>query len=378
MYKNSTKTCQNEQYFIENQTRYFLSTTPLVKADYTYFYLMNLHEKYIARCLELAQKGLGHTYPNPLVGSVIVHQDRIIGEGWHHKAGEPHAEVNAINSVTDTSLLAESTLYVNLEPCSHFGKTPPCCDLLIDQQIPKVVIGSVDHHSKVNGTGIARLQAAGKEVIVGVLADECAQLNRRFFTFHQKKRPYIILKWAQSADGFIAPLSKENRQPVWISNSNSRQLVHKWRTEEHAILVGTQTVLDDNPQLTARDWPGANPMRIVMDQHARIPKTNTIFDSEAETLIISQNEIDFSHNIATQIADYLYHKNIQSVIIEGGCQTLQTFIDENCWDEARVFTGEIQLVEGISAPQFQAIPFSQEKMGTDTLTLYYYDQEHCI
>jgi diaminohydroxyphosphoribosylaminopyrimidine deaminase/5-amino-6-(5-phosphoribosylamino)uracil reductase len=368
----------NSLAFGRNALPIFLLATSLDKIEYPYFYLMNLHEKYMARCLELAQKGLGRTYPNPLVGSVIVHQDRIIGEGWHHKAGEPHAEVNAINSVTDTSLLAESTLYVNLEPCSHFGKTPPCCDLLIDQQIPKVVIGSVDHHSKVNGTGIARLQAAGKEVIVGVLADECAQLNRRFFTFHQKKRPYIILKWAQSADGFIAPLSKENRQPVWISNSNSRQLVHKWRTEEQAILVGTQTVLDDNPKLTARDWPGANPIRIVMDQHARIPKTSAIFNSEAETLIISQNNIDFSDNIAKQIADFLYHKNIQSVIIEGGCQTLQTFIDENCWNEARVFTGKIQLVEGISAPQFQAVPFSQEKIDTDTLTTYYHDQEHHI
>ncbi|MFY8213168.1 MAG: bifunctional diaminohydroxyphosphoribosylaminopyrimidine deaminase/5-amino-6-(5-phosphoribosylamino)uracil reductase RibD [Flavobacterium sp.] len=339
---------------------------------------MNTHEKYMARCLELAQKGLGTTYPNPLVGSVIVHNNQIIGEGWHHKAGEAHAEVNAINSVKNKALLSEATLYVNLEPCSHFGKTPPCCDLLIDQQIPTVVIGSLDHHSKVNGSGIARLKSAGKEVIVGVLANECAQLNRRFFTFHQKKRPYIILKWAQSADGFIAPLTKTNRQPVWISNPLSRQRVHQWRTEEQAILVGTQTVLDDNPQLTARDWPGNNPLRIVLDQHGRLPKDSAVFDSTAETLVLSKNDLDFSNQIASQIADLLYHKNIQSVIVEGGRQTLQTFIDENYWDEARVFTGATNLVEGIPAPHIKACLATQEKINSDTLTFYYHDQEHYI
>ncbi len=332
----------------------------------------------MTRCLELAKKGQGTTYPNPLVGSVIVHNNCIIGEGWHHKAGQAHAEVNAINSVLNKALLSEATLYVNLEPCSHFGKTPPCCDLLIDQQIPTVVIGSLDHNAKVNGAGIARLQAAGKEVVVGVLAAKCAQLNRRFFTFHQKKRPYIILKWAQSADGFIAPLTKDERKPVWISSLISRQLVHKWRSEEQAILVGTQTVIDDNPQLNVREWIGRNPIRVILDQHARIPKTSAIFNTEAETLVISQNELDFSQNVATQIAEVLYHKNIQSVIIEGGRQTLQTFIDKNYWDEARVFTGGIQFVEGIRAPHFKAVPFSEEKINTDTLTIYYHDQEHPI
>ena len=356
----------------------FLQTWPSYKADYTYFYPVNTHEKYMARCLELAQKGLGTTYPNPLVGSVIVYNNQIIGEGWHHKAGEAHAEVNAINSVKNKALLSEATLYVNLEPCSHFGKTPPCCDLLIDQQIPSVVIGSLDHHSKVNGSGIARLKSAGKEVIVGVLANECAQLNRRFFTFHQKKRPYIILKWAQSADGFIAPSTKTNRQPVWISNTLSRQRVHQWRTEEQAILVGTQTVLDDNPQLTARDWPGNNPLRIVLDQHGRLPKDSAVFDSIAETWVLSKNDVDFSNQIASQIADLLYHKNIQSVIVEGGRQTLQTFIDENCWDEARVFTGATHLVEGIPAPHIKAYSARQEKIKSDTLTFYYHDQEHYI
>jgi diaminohydroxyphosphoribosylaminopyrimidine deaminase/5-amino-6-(5-phosphoribosylamino)uracil reductase len=356
----------------------FLQPWPSYKADYTYFYPVNTHEKYMARCLELAQKGLGTTYPNPLVGSVIVHNNQIIGEGWHHKAGEAHAEVNAVNSVKNKALLSEATLYVNLEPCSHFGKTPPCCDLLIDQQIPTVVIGSPDHNSKVNGSGIARLKSAGKEVIVGVLANECAQLNRRFFTFHQKKRPYIILKWAQSADGFIAPRTKTNRQPVWISNPHARQRVHQWRTEEQAILVGTQTVLDDNPQLTARDWPGNNPLRIVLDQHGRLPKDSAVFDSTAETLVLGKNDLDFSNQIASQITDLLYHKNIQSVIVEGGRQTLQTFIDENCWDEARVFTGAIHLVEGIPAPHIKAYSARQEKIDTDTLTTYYHDQKHYI
>lgn len=327
----------------------------------------------MARCLELAQKGLGTTYPNPLVGSVLVHQDRIIGEGWHHKAGEPHAEVHAINSVKEKHLLREATLYVNLEPCSHFGKTPPCCDLVIDKQIPKIVIGSVDHHSKVNGTGIARLQAAGKEVVVGVLAAECAQLNKRFFTFHQQKRPYIILKWAQSADGFIAPLSKSSREPVWISSLLSRQLVHKWRSEEQAILVGTQTVLDDNPQLNLRDWPGTNPVRIVLDPKNRIPNTSAVFNAEAETILISQNEIDFSQNVAAQIAEFLFHQNIQSVIIEGGRQTMQTFIDADCWDEARVFTGNGNLTSGIAAPILEAEPASQTTVDRDTLTYYYHD-----
>jgi diaminohydroxyphosphoribosylaminopyrimidine deaminase/5-amino-6-(5-phosphoribosylamino)uracil reductase len=335
---------------------------------------MNTHEKYMARCLELAQKGLGTTYPNPLVGSVIVHQDRIIGEGWHHKAGEAHAEVNAINSVQNKALLSESTLYVNLEPCSHFGKTPPCCDLLLGWQIPKVVIGNVDPNAKVNGTGIGRLRQAGTEVIVGILADECTQMNRRFFSFHQKKRPYIILKWAQSADGFIAPLIKEERKPVWISNQLSRQVAHKWRSQEQAILVGTQTVIDDNPQLNLRDWPGTTPIRIVLDQQQRIPKNSAVFNSAAETIVISKNEIDFTQQVATQIADFLYQKNIQSVIVEGGRQTLQTFIDENCWDEARVFTGNTSLHTGIVAPKLNSIPVSQTKLATDNLTYYSHDQ----
>ena len=219
---------------------------------------MKIHEKYIRRCIELAKNGLGTTHPNPLVGSIIVYKDEIIGEGWHKKAGEPHAEVIAINSVKDKSLLPKATIYVSLEPCSHFGKTPPCCDLIIANIIPNVVIGTMDPFAKVAGNGIKKLVEAGKNVIVGILEDECNELNKRFFTFHNKKRPYIILKWAESLDGFIAPLTKVKKEPVWITNDYSRQLVHKWRSEEQAILVGTNTIIDDNPSLTTRDWTGNN------------------------------------------------------------------------------------------------------------------------
>jgi diaminohydroxyphosphoribosylaminopyrimidine deaminase / 5-amino-6-(5-phosphoribosylamino)uracil reductase len=231
---------------------------------------VKIHQKYIKRCIELAKNGLGTTYPNPLVGSVIVYNEEIIGEGWHRKSGEPHAEVNAINSVKDKSLLSKSTIYVSLEPCSHFGKTPPCCDLIIANKIPNVVIGTIDPFAKVSGSGIKKLIEAGKNVTIGILEDECKELNKRFFTFHTKKRPYIILKWAESSAGFIAPIFKEKQEPIWITNSFSRQLVHKWRSEEQAILVGTQTVLDDNPKLNTRDWNGQNPIRIILDRTGKI------------------------------------------------------------------------------------------------------------
>ncbi len=342
---------------------------------------MTIHEKYIARCIELAKNGFGTTYPNPMVGSVIVYNNEIIGEGWHQKAGEPHAEVNAVNSVKDKSLLAKSTLYVSLEPCSHFGKTPPCSDLIIKHKIPNVVIGTIDSNSLVAGNGIKRLKEAGVNVTVGILEKECYTLNQRFFTFHEKKRPYIILKWAQTQDGFIAPLEKKEQKPVWITNSNSRQLVHKWRTEEQAILVGTQTVIDDNPQLNARDWKGNNPIRIVIDQNSRIPKTAHVFDNQSKTIIFTKNEIqsiskntifeviDFQQNIANQIIEKLYQHQIQSVIIEGGAQTLQTFIDTNLWDEARVFIGAISFENGIKAPILNQPSTTKEKIATDELLI---------
>ena len=325
---------------------------------------MNKHEKYIKRCIELAKNGFGTTYPNPMVGSVIVYNDQIIGEGWHKKAGEPHAEVNAVRSVKDKSLLKKATIYVSLEPCSHFGKTPPCCDLIIANEIPNVVVGTVDPNEKVAGNGIKKLIAAGVNVTVGILEKECYELNKRFFTFHNKKRPYIILKWAESQDGFLAPEKQtdQERKPVWITNPYSRQLVHKWRSEEQAILVGTQTVIDDNPKLNTRDWSGNNPARVVLDQNNRIPKESFIFDDSVKTIVFTKTEndlstenttfevIDFNQNIIPPILGVLHQNQIQSIIIEGGLQTLQSFIDANIWDEARIFIGKTSFEKGTKAP----------------------------
>ena len=340
------------------------------------------------RCLELAKNGLGTTYPNPMVGSVIVCDGKIIGEGWHKKSGEPHAEVNAINSVKDKSLLKRATIYVSLEPCSHFGKTPPCCDLIIENEIPNVVIGTVDSNVKVAGNGIKKLIEAGKNVIVGVLESECKELNKRFFTFHEKKRPYVILKWAETQDGFIAPLEirrkalNDNEQkPVWITNEFSRQLVHKWRSEEQSILVGTNTVIDDNPKLDVRNWAGNNPIRIVLDQNNRIPKDSYIFNNQVKTIIFSSSStrisqenttfeiIDFKQNLADQILYVLYKHQIQSVIIEGGSRTLQTFIDEKLWDEARVFIGNKTFETGIKAPILALKNIEKHAVGNDILLI---------
>lgn len=343
----------------------------------SYFCKMNSNEKYIKRCIELAKNGLGTTYPNPLVGSVIVYNDEIIGEGWHQKAGEPHAEVNAINSVKDKSLLAKATIYVSLEPCSHFGKTPPCCDLIIAKKIPNVVIGTIDPFAKVAGNGIKKLLEAGKKVTVGILKDECNELNKRFFTFHNKKRPYIIVKWAESQDGFIAPLSKDKQEPVWLTNLFSRQLVHKWRSEEQAILVGTKTVVDDNPSLTTRDWVGNNPIRIVLDQNNRISKESHIFDNQAKTILLNNDTINFNNNIAQEIVDFLFNEGIQSVIIEGGSKTLQTFIDENLWDEARVFKSNVTLNEGVKAPKIEFKKATRNEILEDELLIFFnYDNNN--
>ncbi len=317
------------------------------------------------RCLDLAKNGLGKTYPNPLVGSVIVYQDKIIGEGWHQKTGEPHAEVIAINSVKDKNLLSQSTIYVNLEPCSHYGKTPPCADLIVKMNIKNVVIGTIDFNSEVHGKGIERLKQNGCEVVVGVLENKCKALNKRFFTFHQKKRPYIILKWAETKDGYIFPKDKnENKNPVWISNTYALQLVHKWRTEEQSILVGTNTVLNDNPKLNARNYFGKSPIRIAIDKSLKITKNYNFFDGEIETIIFTEKvqrlegdnlsfiKIDFSKNVTKQILEVLYKKGLQSLIIEGGAKTLQSFIDEDLWDEARVFKSENYFDGGIKAPEF--------------------------
>ncbi|MFI1745871.1 bifunctional diaminohydroxyphosphoribosylaminopyrimidine deaminase/5-amino-6-(5-phosphoribosylamino)uracil reductase RibD [Thalassobellus sediminis] len=331
---------------------------------------MHEHETYIKRCLDIAKNGLGSTRPNPMVGSVIVHNNIIISEGFTSAYGSNHAEVNAINNVKDKSLLKEATIYVTLEPCSHYGKTPPCSDLIIKHKIPNVVIGCIDDNIQVAGKGIEKLKKAGCLVIVGVLENECKKHHKRFFTFHNKKRPYIILKWAESSDGFIAPESKNEQKPVWITNKNSRQLVHKWRTEEQAILVGTNTVLEDNPSLTARDWTGNNPTRIVIDKEKKLSEAYSVFNNEAETITISKNNIDFSKDIAQQICDVLFEKNINSVIIEGGAKTLQTFINKDLWDEARIFTGSSKFNKGIKAPKFSGQLISEEKILTDSLKTY--------
>lgn len=344
---------------------------------------MNIHEKYIKRCIQLAKNGLGTTYPNPLVGSVVVHNEQIIGEGWHYQSGMPHAEVNAINSVKDKSLLKDATIYVSLEPCSHFGKTPPCSHLIVSSGIKKVVVGSLDINKKVSGRGIAYLRDHGCEVITDVLKEECDALNKRFFTFHGKQRPYVFLKWAQTADGFIDRLRDENglKQPNWISNKSSQQLVHKMRAEEQSILVGTNTALNDDPSLTVRSWYGNNPVRIVIDRHNRLPHELNLFDASVRTILITKEskdldgvevvQSDFESGFAKSICDALYQKEIQSVLIEGGAQTLQAFIDEGLWDEAFVFEGtEVYFKIGLKAPDLNQNPVSTSKIQNDLLHHY--------
>lgn len=338
------------------------------------------------RCIQIGKNGLGTTAPNPMVGCVIVYDQYIIGEGFTSPYGGAHAEINAINSVKDQSLLSQSTLYVTLEPCSHFGKTPPCADAIIQFKIPKVVIGCKDTHSKVAGRGIERLKTAGCDVVVGVLEDEVKIHHKRFFTFHNKQRPFIILKWAESADAYLAPKTRNEQKPVWITNRHSRQLVHKWRTEEQAILVGTTTVLDDNPSLTARNWIGRNPIRIILDQNLRILPQARVFDTQAKTILISKDHQklpalphlvelttfnwESKNTIARQICTILHNQDISSVIIEGGSRTLQTFIDENLWDEARVFTGSNSFKEGTRAPQLSGTLTSQKIIYNDILRIY--------
>lgn len=331
---------------------------------------MNIHEKYIKRCITIAKNGLGTTRPNPMVGSVIVHKGKIIGEGFTSVYGGSHAEVNAINSVKDKSVLNKATLYVTLEPCSHYGKTPPCSDLIVKNSIPKVVIGCIDTNKAVAGKGIEKLISAGCDVTVGVLEDECKKLHKRFFTFHNKKRPYIILKWAETSNGFIAPKVKDELKPVWISNEYSRQIVHKWRVEEQAILVGGATVLSDNPSLTVRDWTGSNPVRIVIDSKGNLSDNKNVFNKDAKTMLLSNNQIDFSIKHAEQICNELFKEKITSVIIEGGSKTLQSFIDENLWDEARVFIGKQVFEKGIKAPEIKGKPDSEIKIKDDILKIY--------
>ena len=342
------------------------------------------HEHYIKRCLEISKLGIGTTRPNPSVGAVLVVDDRIIGEGFTSPYGGNHAEVNAISTVRDSSLLATATMYVTLEPCSHFGKTPPCADLIIKSEIKKVVIGCIDSNVLVAGKGIERLQNAGCEVIVGVLEKECKAHHKRFFTFQTKKRPFIILKWAQTLDAYVAPKNRAIQAPVWITNEASRQLVHKWRSEEQAILVGTTTVLDDNPGLDVRYWNGENPVRIVIDKELKISTNLKVYDGSVKTIFINGKstsvkgaiffeKINFLKPIAIQICAVLFKHNIQSLIVEGGTKTIQTFIDENLWDEARVFSGEVHFNDGLNAPILDVIPTNEQNIKGDTLKTYLND-----
>lgn len=335
------------------------------------------------RCIQLAKNGLGTTYPNPLVGSVIVLNDRIIGEGWHYKAGEPHAEVNAINSISQAESIRKATIYVSLEPCSHYGKTSPCADLIIQSGIKRVVIGSTDPNPKVAGRGVKKLMEAGCTVIVGVLEKECDELNKRFFTFHQKKRPYIFLKWARTADGYISPKdeTRKEKKPVWITNEYSRQLVHKMRSDEASILVGSNTALQDNPSLTVRNWSGNNPVRLVIDRNLKISKDTKLLNGSLKTIVFNEIEnsqkqkttflkIDFSEEIIPQILNVLFKQELQSVIIEGGAKTLKYFIDANTWDEAYVFSGISSFGNGVKAPDFQGHLISEEKIKSDTFQIF--------
>jgi diaminohydroxyphosphoribosylaminopyrimidine deaminase/5-amino-6-(5-phosphoribosylamino)uracil reductase len=334
---------------------------------------MTTEEIYMQRCLQLAQNGLGTTYPNPLVGSVIVSEnDEIIGEGWHLKSGEPHAEVNAVRDAEkksyDGDAFAKATLYVNLEPCSHTGKTPPCASMIVQKGFKKVVVGTLDPHDKVAGKGVALLKEAGIEVVVGVLENECNELNKRFFTFHRKQRPYIILKWAETSDGFIAPETKNEQKPIWITNPYSRQLSHQLRAQENAILVGAKTVIDDNPSLTCRDWNGENPLRVVLDSRNSITSDYQVMDDAAVTL-----KLELSSSDTLEILNSLYQNDIQSVIIEGGTTTIQSFIDAGLWDEAYQFMGtDVLFHQGLQAPVLSGdySLHSRKMIANDVLKIY--------
>lgn len=342
-------------------------------------------ELYMQRCLELAKTGIGSVSPNPLVGCVIVSNGQIIGEGYHKKFGEAHAEVNAINDVLKnygvkaSELLANATAYVSLEPCAHFGKTPPCADLLVKHRLKRVVIGNTDPFADVNGKGIEKLKNAGIKVETGILEKECSYLNRRFFTRIKQQRPFIILKWATTANGFFAP---KNTVQQWISGPLSKKLVHKWRTEEDAILIGKQTAIADNPQLSAREWPGKNPVRILIDRNLQVPVGNHIYNDNAKTIVINeiktevQNNVhfiqmeDMQYYLPQKIAFQLYLMDIQSVIIEGGATILNQFIQANLWDEARVFSSATSWQDGIASPVINGIITDQHCIGNDKLTIY--------
>ena len=343
------------------------------------------------RCVQLAEAGVGHVAPNPVVGAVLVHGNRIIGEGWHRQYGMPHAEVNCIASVKkdDLHLIDKSVMYVSLEPCAHYGKTPPCADLIVQHRIPRVVIGCRDPFREVNGKGIEKLAAAGIADTTGVLEKECRQLNKRFFTFHEQRTPYIILKWAQSSDGAIA---QADGTAVQISNAYSSRLVHRWRSEEAAILVGTRTALLDDPALTVRLWQGRNPLRLVVDRGLKLPASLRLFDDSAPTVVFNEIKGTLSSdgnnvftgadnwfyriksdiNVIDELMSALFHLNIQSVLVEGGARLLQSFVNESRWNEARIITNEtLRIPGGIKAPELaRAQKVKEEHLFSDRIEHY--------
>lgn len=340
------------------------------------------HILYMNRCLQLAKLGEGYAAPNPMVGAVLVHDNTIIGEGYHQQYGQAHAEVNCINSISAEKrhLIPQSTLYVSLEPCAHFGKTPPCADLIVQHKIPKVVIACLDAFAKVNGLGIQKLQDAGIEVITGVLEKEALELNKRFFCFHKNKRPYIILKWAQTADGFIA---KENYEAIAISNEYSNRWVHKMRANEMAIMIGANTALHDKPSLTARKWPGKNPVRIFIDKQLKIEAGAALYKEDAAVIVVNEVtekqggpihffKIDTNKAMLPQLMKLLFEKNITSLLVEGGSRLLKTFVDADVWDEAYIITNKnLQLSSGIAAVQLpEEKLINSFSISTDTVDHY--------
>ncbi len=340
---------------------------------------MQHDEHYMRKCLELSQKGMGYVAPNPMVGAVIVYQDRIIGSGYHEAFGQAHAEVNAVNAVEDARLLPESTIYVSLEPCAHHGKTPPCADLLVEKRFKRVVMGCTDSFSRVSGKGIERLQAAGIETTVGVLEKECRALNRRFFTFHEKKRPYVVLKWAQTRNGLLDKSDGAEGEVTWISGKETQKMVHKWRSEEQAILVGKNTILADDPSLTVRVVEGKNPTRIILDTTAELNYNHSVFDDSAHTFRFntrksfkegSNEDVLLSEMSIERILEQLYELDIQSVLVEGGARTLSSFLAAGIWDEARVITGQQEWESGTSAPSLNRKAIRRESCGPDQIAYY--------
>ena len=333
---------------------------------------MDYESKYMSRCLQLAQYGNGHVAPNPMVGAVLVCDGAIIGEGYHHRYGEAHAEPNAIHSVKDPELLKRATLYVSLEPCSYYGKTPPCADLIVSSGIPRVVIGTLDPNPKVSGRGVEILRKAGIEVVVGVMEEECRELNKRFFIFQEQKRPYVLLKWAQTQDGFIdRKRSDSSETPLLISNNITKQLTHKMRSENQAILVGANTVLLDNPSLTVRNWSGKSPVRIAIDRQGRIPNNFNLMDGSIPTLIFTEKEqfnkphvefvkINFDADCLKTVLRNIYDRNIHSVLVEGGASILNSFIEAGLWDEANIEVSPQRITDGVAAPVLHYQPISRK------------------